>query len=1132
VRIEAEEPASVKAAVPPFLDSDSKAPRRTSGRKSIDAETRARLACAKQYGKEAVGQRVSLFWAGEDRWFDGTVKGYSLADGQHCVKYDDGDQWHYHLGREETLGYLSWLSLEAKAATSGGERPLASSATRQRKPRGDVQPEEPQQKRQVAAAEEAAPKVVTEAEGLKLRLSSSNSTGYTGVFLQASGKFQARHERARKTVYLGTFATAVEAAVAYARHVGEGVQAVGEAPAAAMVLTEAPQQKRQKAGTEEAAPSAVAEAEGLRLHVSSSSGGGYLGVWLSSGRFRAMQSVDGKKVPLGCFDSAEAAGEYRPRAETADAGGAIGQRVLVPATVYPQYACSEQGGRGWEGLIISRRHDHAQIRFLHATGEDGAAYEPVRLQHSAYVVLDQNEPEQHPQDQELLVAAEPMETRLDSAALLRPDEIVTAIVCDGCDGDFELPPGTLAPEGEWYCAACGVGAGARAGPVQEALVAVEDGVRLHLSSSSNTGYRGVWEQYPGRFLARHTVDGRRIVLGTFDTAVEAATAYARAVGEALASMELPAAALEVAEGPGASEETPGLRPRLSNSTGCGMGLDPGGSGRFRVRHRVEGREAVLKKRFSAAPEGPVAEPVAATAGHAKAPSEAELAANAELALRAGWAAGSRLDCYCLRVRQWMATRALDARGGVGTSRRAELLVHYQGSDSMLDEWVPLSSGRLRVAQSSGVNPSTSSEPVADSNRSSLHLPRGESEAHHGAKEVASPVARRVSHLVAQRVRVGARQYLVHWDGYSVEERSWEDEQDIHDKTLIRKLQVADGPYAFVTEGVLDRPDGAKQLGLFARKPIPRDAAICEYRGARIPKSLQQRGDYVLEVSDEPVVIDGLSENIGPFYVPGSCAVYANHSSRPNARIDKRHGGMWLVASEPIAAGQEIRFDFTEGHRPVGEPRETRDWETVRRTPPPPVVGAKGPPPSLSWEAGPGDDERLRKLVGDERLRRLVPRFREAMAADGFGEERLWELIASTIPRRSAEECRQRWQTLERGGERGGKGEQRNSPDSTGAQAGAVDEASSWGASGRARDPASDEPPPKRRSSANSAGAGCVSSASPNNGLVAPLVELPVVTTVPRTAFPATQGGPWAVTCWSLARPWWRHGGGAATENDT
>ena len=356
VRIEAEEPASVKAAVPPFLDSDSKAPRRTSGRKSIDAETRARLACAKQYGKEAVGQRVSLFWAGEDRWFDGTVKGYSLAVRRAALR--QVRRWRPVALSPRSRGDARLLELAKPGGESSDQRRRAAArlvshetetATRRRAAGG-------------AAAEAASgsgggggSESGDGGGGAEAGLSSSNSTGYTGVFLQASGKFQARHERARKTVYLGTFATAVEAAVAYARHVGEGVQAVGEAPAAAMVLTEAPQQKRQKAGTEEAAPSAVAEAEGLRLHVSSSSGGGYLGVWwLSSGRFRAMQSVDGKKVPLGCFDSAEAAGEYRPRAETADAGGAIGQRVLVPATVYPQYACSEQRGRGWEGLIISR----------------------------------------------------------------------------------------------------------------------------------------------------------------------------------------------------------------------------------------------------------------------------------------------------------------------------------------------------------------------------------------------------------------------------------------------------------------------------------------------------------------------------------------------------------------------------------------------------------------------------------------------------------------------------------------------------------------------------------------------------------------------------------------------------------
>ncbi|EOD04451.1 hypothetical protein EMIHUDRAFT_443034 [Emiliania huxleyi CCMP1516] len=69
------------------------------------------------------------------------------------------------------------------------------------------------------------------------------------------------------------------------------------------------------------------------------------------------------------------------------------------------------------------------------------------------------------------------------------------------------------------------------------VAAEAEGLRLHLSSCSFTGYKGVRKdvrkERPGRFeayLAR--VDGRQVGLGTFGTAVEAAVAYARAVGEA------------------------------------------------------------------------------------------------------------------------------------------------------------------------------------------------------------------------------------------------------------------------------------------------------------------------------------------------------------------------------------------------------------------------------------------------------------------------------------------------------------------------------------------------------------------------------------------------------------------------
>eukprot|EP00312_Isochrysidales_sp_CCMP1244_P030382 CAMPEP_0202802596 /NCGR_PEP_ID=MMETSP1388-20130828/102718_1 /ASSEMBLY_ACC=CAM_ASM_000864 /TAXON_ID=37098 /ORGANISM="Isochrysis sp, Strain CCMP1244" /LENGTH=418 /DNA_ID=CAMNT_0049472587 /DNA_START=23 /DNA_END=1276 /DNA_ORIENTATION=- len=60
----------------------------------------------------------------------------------------------------------------------------------------------------------------------------------------------------------------------------------------------------------------------------------------------------------------------------------------------------------------------------------------------------------------------------------------------------------------------------------EAPVATEaEGLRLHLSRRASTGYKGVCLQ-KGRFRASCTRDGRSLFLGYFDSAVEAAVAYA------------------------------------------------------------------------------------------------------------------------------------------------------------------------------------------------------------------------------------------------------------------------------------------------------------------------------------------------------------------------------------------------------------------------------------------------------------------------------------------------------------------------------------------------------------------------------------------------------------------------------
>ena len=65
-----------------------------------------------------------------------------------------------------------------------------------------------------------------------------------------------------------------------------------------------------------------------------------------------------------------------------------------------------------------------------------------------------------------------------------------------------------------------------------------EGLRLHMSTHihSKTGYRGVSLQmgkggvYTGRYVATFTLAMSKIEIGVFDTAVEAAVAYARHVG--------------------------------------------------------------------------------------------------------------------------------------------------------------------------------------------------------------------------------------------------------------------------------------------------------------------------------------------------------------------------------------------------------------------------------------------------------------------------------------------------------------------------------------------------------------------------------------------------------------------------
>ena len=120
------------------------------------------------------------------------------------------------------------------------------------------------------------PQVATEAEGLRLHLSKSNSTGYKYVYRAGQGKRFVLRLSERPHVVLGYFDTAVEAAVAYARYVESGGMEV-----------DAEDVKVDDDGVDGGGEDVVEEAEGLRLHLSSNNGTGYKGVTNIRGRFQA-----------------------------------------------------------------------------------------------------------------------------------------------------------------------------------------------------------------------------------------------------------------------------------------------------------------------------------------------------------------------------------------------------------------------------------------------------------------------------------------------------------------------------------------------------------------------------------------------------------------------------------------------------------------------------------------------------------------------------------------------------------------------------------------------------------------------------------------------------------------------------
>lgn len=229
------------------------------------------------------------------------------------------------------------------------------------------------------------------------------------------------------------------------------------------------------------------------------------------------------------------------------------------------------------------------------------------------------------------------------------------------------------------------------------------------------------------------------------------------------------------------------------------------------------------------------------------------------------------------------------------------------------------------------------------------------------------------------------------------------------------------------------------LGLFARTALAPGQAISEYSGPRLPGRRAKIGDSVLQVPGTDVVIDGKGENSPQaFPYPRTPAVFANHSTRPNAHLEvwplPRPGAcdlrqqLLLVCTEAIAPGREIRIDYEDGAPTAGmywgaePPRETR-WRQAHVQPPPPAADAEPvchrlqelqaaaaagkpapwcpqvepPPAPVAWDGPAG---------GDERMRQAMP-----LIAGPRCARPNWSILATHVPGRSGRECRDRWKLM-------------------------------------------------------------------------------------------------------------------------
>jgi SET domain-containing protein len=106
--------------------------------------------------------------------------------------------------------------------------------------------------------------------------------------------------------------------------------------------------------------------------------------------------------------------------------------------------------------------------------------------------------------------------------------------------------------------------------------------------------------------------------------------------------------------------------------------------------------------------------------------------------------------------------------------------------------------------------------------------------------------------------------------------------------------------------VESRPSPIAGQGLFAARAFAADERIAPYSGRTVTQPPERTGHdgkvYALEIAPG-LWLDGSAAD--------NPARHANHACRPNAELiwHAAEGVAWLTALRPVAAGEEITFDY-------------------------------------------------------------------------------------------------------------------------------------------------------------------------------------------------------------------------------